>query len=184
MHVRTYDRLLELLLKDPYSIEIPSLARKLEEYSDFKCSKDIELLKGVWELKWSSSKIPFLKYSSFYENLQILDPFTLKGMNLLKPKNLNYIIGTSILIDIKIINDIRIQADFTNAGIIGPKFLSKKIKILKKFKKPQRGFLDITYLRDDIRICRGDKGTLFVLLRYKNEHLFNEFIECYEKFKI
>ena len=85
--------LLNLLLKSPNSDKIQSIAEQLEVDHHFSFSKDKNDLKGVWELRWSSSNSPFLKYSPFIENLQIIDPFNLNGLNLLKPrgiKSINY----------------------------------------------------------------------------------------------
>ena len=78
--------LLNLLLKSPNSEKINAMAEHLEVDHNFSYSKDINDLEGVWELRWSSSNSPFLKYSPFIDNLQILDPFNLNGLNLLKPK--------------------------------------------------------------------------------------------------
>ncbi len=86
------DQLLNLLLKSPNSDEIQSIAEKLEIDHNFSFSKDRNDLQGVWELRWSSSNNPFLKYSPFIDNLQILDPFNLNGLNLLKPRGLNQLL--------------------------------------------------------------------------------------------
>ena len=79
------DDLLNLLLKSPNSEIIRTIAEQLEIDHNFSFSKDRNDLQGVWELRWSSSNSPFLKYSPFIDNLQILDPFNLNGLNLLKP---------------------------------------------------------------------------------------------------
>ena len=92
------DDLLNLLLKSPNSESISTITEQLEIGHNFSFSKDRNNLKGVWELRWSSSNSPFLKYSPFIDNLQILDPFNLNGLNLLKPRGINSIIGTGILI--------------------------------------------------------------------------------------
>ena len=94
------DDLLNLLLKSPNSESIQTIAEQLEIeiYHNFSFSKDRNDLQGVWELRWSSSNSPFLKYSPFIDNLQILDPLNLNGLNLLKPRGIKSIIGTGILI--------------------------------------------------------------------------------------
>ena len=92
------DDLLNLLLKSPNSGSIRNLAEELEIDHNFSFSKDRNDLQGVWELRWSSSNSPFLKYSPLIDNLQILDPLNLNGLNLLKPKGIKSIIGTGILI--------------------------------------------------------------------------------------
>ncbi|WP_342665522.1 PAP/fibrillin family protein [Prochlorococcus marinus] len=50
-------------------------------------------------------------------------------------------------------------------------------------KKEQKGWLDITYLSNDLRICRGDKGTLFILRKKSDEKLFKRFQGFIEKIK-
>ena len=77
------DDLLNLLLKSPNSESIKTIAEQLEIDHNFIFSKNRNDLEGVWELRWSDSKSPFLKFSPFIDNLQILDPFNLNGLNLL-----------------------------------------------------------------------------------------------------
>ena len=168
-------RLIKLLFDKPNSKDILLLAKKLERKSNFTLSGDIENLKGIWELRWSSSNAPFLNYSPLVDNLQILDPSESNGMNLIKPRGINSIIGTGILANLEPINQIRIGVQFTHAGLIGPKIGLKKLRAITKIKKEQKGWLDITYLSNNLRICRGDKGTLFILKRRQNEKLFNKF---------
>ena len=91
------DDLLNLILKSPNSESIKTIAEQLEVDHNFSFSKDRNDLKGVWELRWSSSNSPFLKYSPFIDNLQILDPFNLNGLNLLKPRGIRSIIGLSLI---------------------------------------------------------------------------------------
>ena len=157
------DDLLNLLLKHPNAESIQTIAEQLEFDHNFSFSKDRDDLQGVWELRWSSSKSPFLKYSPFIDNLQILDPFNLNGLNLLKPKGIKSIIGTGILTRLNYINEKKIGVKFTHAGVIGPKFGRKNIKAMKEINNEQLGWLEITYLSNKLRICRGDKGTLFAV---------------------
>ena len=169
------DDLLNLILKSPNSECIKTIAEQLEIDHSFSFSKDKNDLQGVWELRWSSSNSPFLNYSPFIDNLQILDPFNLNGLNLLKPKGIKSIIGTGILIRLYYINEKKIGVKFTYAGVIGPKFGRKNIKAMKEINNEQLGWLEITYLSDNLRICRGDKGTLFVLRKINSPTLFNNF---------
>ena len=176
------DYLLNLLLKSPNSERIKTISEQLEINHNFSFRKDRNDLQGVWELRWSSSNSPFLKFSPFIDNLQILDPLNLNGLNLLKPKGIKSIIGTGILIRLYYINEKKIGVKFTYAGVIGPKFGRKNIKAMKEINNEQLGWLEITYLSDNLRICRGDKGTLFILRKknlptlYKN---FKEFMKIY-----
>ena len=82
------DDLLNLLLKSPNSVKIKDIAQQLEIDHNFSHSKDKNNLEGVRELRLSSSNSPFLRYSPFIDNLHILDPFDLNGLNLLKPRGI------------------------------------------------------------------------------------------------
>ena len=177
----TESKLLEILIDKPNSKDISSMAIKLESNSNFNLKSDIEKLKGIWELRWSSSNAPFLGYSPLVDNLQILNPSKSNAMNLLKPRGINGIIGTGIVAELYPLNEIRVGVKFTHAGLIGPNLGFKKIKALAQIKRDQKGWLDITYLSKNLRICRGDKGTLFALIRRKNEKLFNNFEEFMKK---
>ena len=168
--METENDLLNLLLKSPNSESIRNFAEQLEIDHNFSFTKDRNDLQGVWELRWSSSNSPFLKYSPFIDNLQILDPLNLNGLNLLKPRGIKSIIGTGILIRLNYINEKKIGVKFTHAGVIGPKFGRKNIKAMKEINNEQLGWLEITYLSNKLRICRGDRGTLFVLRKINSSN--------------
>ena len=176
------NKLINLLFKKQKSSEIHNLAKKLEKASKFNIKNDLQTLTGIWELRWSSSSAPFLSYSPLINNLQILDPINSLGLNLLKPRGIKSIIGTGIVAEINPISEIRIGVKFTYAGIIGPKFGNRNIKALAEIKKEQTGWLDITYLSKKLRICRGDKGTLFILNKINDESLFYKFQEFAKEF--
>ena len=177
----TESKLLKILSEKPNSKDISSLAIKLESNSKFNLKSDIEKLKGIWELRWSSSNAPFLTYSPLIDNLQILNPSKSNAMNLLKPRGINGIIGTGIVAELNPINEIRVGVKFTYAGFLGPNIGITKLKALAQIKREQKGWLDITYLSKNLRICRGDKGTLFTLVRRNNEKLFTNFEEFMKK---
>ena len=46
---------------------------------------------------------------------------------------------------------------------------------MKEINNEQLGWLEITYLSNRLRICRGDKGTLFVLRKVDIPNLFMKF---------
>tara|TARA_B100000900_G_scaffold411109_1_gene430143 strand:+ start:576 stop:1121 length:546 start_codon:yes stop_codon:yes gene_type:complete len=174
--------LINLLLNSPNSNEIYNYATKLEKDSKFNIKNDIQNLTGIWELRWSSSRSPFLRYSPLIDNLQILDPINSIGLNLLKPKGIKSIIGTGIISELNPLSNIKIGVKFTYAGLIGPKLGKREIKALAEIKKEQTGWLDITYLSMNLRICRGDKGTLFVLNKINDVYLFNKFQEFIKQY--
>ena len=120
-------QLLELLLSKPNTIEIRNIAEELEKESNFTLSSNIDMLTGIWELRWSSSKAPFLNYSPLVDNLQILDPLNQYGLNLLKPRGINSIIGTGIVAKLRSLSEKKIGVNFTHAGIIGPYIGIRKI---------------------------------------------------------
>ena len=103
--METENDLLNLLLKSPNSESIRNIAEQLEIDHNFSFTKDRNDLKGVWELRWSSSNSPFFKYSPFIDNLQILDPLNLNGLNLIKPRGIKSIVGAGILIRLNYINE-------------------------------------------------------------------------------
>ena len=171
-------KLIEVLEHTPKSNQIVELIKLAESESSVDITKQIDLLTGVWELKWSTSNSPFLNYSPLLDNLQILEPEKGRGLNLLRPKGFaGKQFSTNILASLEIIDQKRINVSFKKAGIIGPKLLGKKISFLSEIKKTQKGWLDTTVLSPDLRICKGYKGTTFALLK-RNDLSLTEFFNA------
>ena len=61
-----------------------ALIEQLERQRPADLRRDAALLRGVWELRWSSSALPYLAVAPWLENLQLLDPERGRGMNLLR----------------------------------------------------------------------------------------------------
>ena len=168
-------KLIEVLEHTPKSNQIVELIKLAENESSVDITKQIDLLTGVWELRWSTSNSPLLNYSPLLDNLQILEPKRSRGLNLLRPKGFaGKLFSTNILASLEIIDQKRINVSFKKAGIIGPKLLGKKISFLSEIKKTQKGWLDTTVLSPDLRICKGYKGTTFALLK-RNDLSLTEF---------
>ena len=168
-------KLIEVLEHTPKSNQIVELIKLAESESSVDITKQIDLLTGVWELRWSTSNSPLLNYSPLLDNLQILEPKRSRGLNLLRPKGFTgKLFSTNILASLEIIDQKRINVSFKKAGIIGPKLLDKKISFLSEIKKTQKGWLDTTVLSPDLRICKGYKGTTFALLK-RNDLSLTEF---------
>tara|TARA_Y100001968_G_C19019604_1_gene554503 strand:+ start:184 stop:591 length:408 start_codon:yes stop_codon:yes gene_type:complete len=129
----------------------------------------------VCELRWSSSKSPFLNYSTLLDNFQILDTEENRGLNFLCPKGfLGKILATNILAELEIIDQKRTNVSFKKAGIAGPRLFGKNICFLLEIKKTQKGCLDTTVLTNKLRVCRGYKGTTFALLK-RDDLLITDF---------
>ena len=159
-------KLIETLEQAPNSSKIFQLIKLAENESSVDIIKQVEQLIGVWELRWSSSKSPFLNYSPLLDNLQILDPVRGKGLNFLRPKGfLRNLLSTNILADLDIVDSKRLNVTFKKAGVIGPQILGKNIGFLSEIQKTQKGWLDTTVLTNKLRVCRGYKGTTFALLK-------------------
>tara|TARA_B100000029_G_scaffold411887_1_gene414406 strand:+ start:1293 stop:1823 length:531 start_codon:yes stop_codon:yes gene_type:complete len=168
-------KLIEVLEHTPKSNQIVELIKLAESESSVDITKQIDLLTGVWELKWSTSNSPFLNYSPLLDNLQILEPERNRGLNLLRTKVfVGKLLSTNIHASLEIVDQKRINVSFKKAGITGPKFLGKKISFLSEIKKTQKGWLDTTVLSPDLRICKGYKGTTFALLK-RNDLSLSEF---------
>ena len=168
-------KLIEVLEHTPKSNQIAELIKLAESESSVDITKQIDLLTGVWELKWSTSNSPFLNYSPLLDNLQILEPERNRGLNLLRTKVfVGKLLSTNIHASLEIVDQKRINVSFKKAGITGPKFLGKKISFLSEIKKTQKGWLDTTVLSPDLRICKAYKGTTFALLK-RNDLSLSEF---------
>ena len=168
-------KLTKILYQSPKSKKILNLIKLAENESSLNIIQQLDQLRGVWELRWSSSTSPFLNYSPLLDNLQILDPEKGRGLNFLRPKGfLGKFFTTNILAELDIINEKRTNVTFKKAGIIGPQFLGKNIGFMSEIKKTQKGWLDTTVLTNKLRVCRGYKGTTFALLK-REDLLIAEF---------
>ena len=159
-------KLLETLLQTPKSKKIEHLIKLSENESFVDIINQSDLLRGVWELRWSSSKSPLLNYSPILDNLQILDPNSRRGLNFLRPRGVfGNILATSILAELEIVDKKRTNVTFKKAGILGPHLFGKNIRFLSEIKRTQKGWLDTTILTNKLRVCRGYKGTTFALIK-------------------
>ena len=161
------EQLIEYLRLDPKNTQIPSLITEIESKQVVDLQSDVILLKGVWELRWSSSTQPWLKQASWLENLQALDPDQQKGVNLLR---LSGIVGSLAMIAVEAklsvnsLNQIGVQ--FERGGWLGPSLRNGwRPKLLSKINQSFPAWLDITVLDETLRICRGNAGTSFALLK-------------------
>ena len=54
---------------------------------------------------------------------------------------------------------------FQRGGWLGPSLAQRRLQWLRSVSQSFPAWLDITVLDADLRICRGNAGTLFALLR-------------------
>ena len=162
---------------------VRALIEKLEQEQPADLIRDQELLRGVWELRWSSSSLPYLAVAPWLENLQLLDPANGRGMNLLRLAGpLGPVAGIAVqaAIGIEPVADVsataaanepaigpsqRVSVRFQRGGWLGPRFGQGRLQLLREVKQSFPAWLDITVVDAEIRVCRGNAGTLFVLVR-------------------
>ena len=172
--------LLALLRQEPRGAanrqgeRVSQLCQELErdQPADLAAPGAVELLEGVWELRWSSSRQPYLAVGPWLENLQLLAPSQGRGMNLLRlPGGLAPLAGIAVEAAISVENNQRVQVRFQRGGWLGPQVGSGRLQLLRVVQQPFPAWLDITVLDQDLRICRGNAGTLFALLSRRDLQL-------------
>ncbi|KAK6254011.1 hypothetical protein QUC31_015731 [Theobroma cacao] len=133
---------------------VDQIARKLEAVSPTKEPLKSDLLNGKWVLIYTTSKSILQtqrpKFLRSTANYQAINTDTLRAQNMESWPFFN-----------------QVTADLTplNARKVAVKFDSFKIGGLIPIRAPgrARGELEITYLDEELRISRGDKGNLFIL---------------------
>jgi hypothetical protein len=136
--------------------------------ADLTAPGALELLEGVWELRWSSSSQPYLAVAPWIENLQLLAPSQGRGMNLLRlPGPFAALAGIAVeaALTVEAGSRQRVQVRFQRGGWLGPRLGDSRLQLLRGVRQPFPAWLDITVLDQELRLCRGNAGTLFALLR-------------------
>lgn len=134
--------------------------------ADLAAPGSLALLEGVWELRWSSSSQPYLAVGPWIENLQLLAPSQGRAMNLLRlPGALAPLAGIAVEAAITVESSQRVQVRFQRGGWLGPRLGPLRMQLLRRVRQPFPAWLDITVLDEELRLCRGNAGTLFALLR-------------------
>ncbi len=162
--------LVSILQRTPNDPSIAERVSALEQSHPADLSRDSVLLEGVWDLRWSSSSQPWLRQAPWLENLQVLDPAQKRGCNLLRLRGPFGAIGAiSVQADLEVINEKRVEVKFRKGGWLGPSLPGiGQIKLLREVEQSFPAWLDITYLDQQLRICRGNAGTTFALLRHES----------------
>ena len=170
--------LIALLEQAPNSGRIAPLVAELERLQPADLTQQAAQLGGVWELRWSSSSQPWLKQSPWLENLQVLDLKHQRGCNLLRLRGSLQDVGAiRVEASLKLVDHKRVQIEFQRGGWVGPRLLGhKRLAVMRAVTQSFPAWLDITVLDDQLRICKGNAGTTFALLRLKkHEHLNHYF---------
>lgn len=126
----------------------------------------------MWELRWSSSQQPYLAVAPWLENLQCLAPSQGRGMNLLRlPGPLSSLAGIAVEAAVSIQTKDpttplqRVEVRFQRGGWLGPSLGNSRLQWLRRVSQSFPAWLDITVLDEELRVCRGNAGTVFALLR-------------------
>ncbi|WP_115126285.1 PAP/fibrillin family protein [Synechococcus sp. GEYO] len=161
------NELIRRLKEQPDDGSIPDLVVAAEANSDVDLSRDLALLKGVWELRWSSATQPWLKQVNWLENIQILDPVNSRGMNLLRLSGpLGEVAAVTVEAEISTGGANRVGVRFRKGGWRGPALPGgRRLELFKTVNQSFPAWLDITALTNELRICRGNAGTTFALLK-------------------
>jgi len=171
--------LLQLLQQEPrgsanrHGDRIKVLIDALEQAQPVDLSRPeaLEQLEGVWELRWSSSNQPYLAVAPWLENLQCLTPSQGRGMNLLRLSGpLAALAGIAVEASIAVVPaeqppSQRVEVRFRRGGWLGPTLGASRLQWLRNVNQSFPAWLDITVLDANLRVCRGNAGTLFALTR-------------------
>lgn len=174
-HAAARAELLALLQPGAQAVDparVRALIETLERSQPADLSRDRDLLTGVWELRWSSSRLPYLAVAPWLENLQILDPGRGRGMNLLRLTGpLGPVAGIAVQAELTLVSASegqpaqRVGVRFQRGGWLGPRLGDRRLSLLREVNQSFPAWLDITVLDERLRVCRGNAGTLFALLR-------------------
>jgi len=165
------DALVRLLNDRPNDPSVAQGIRTVEAEHPANLSQDGSLLAGVWELRWSSASQPWLRQSPWLNNLQILDPSNRRACNLLMLRGpLEALGGISVEAELDAIDTTRVAVRFLRGGWLGPRRPGEQaFKLMRDVKQSFPAWLDITVLDQQLRICRGNAGTTFALLRREDK---------------
>ncbi|XP_071724959.1 probable plastid-lipid-associated protein 4, chloroplastic [Rutidosis leptorrhynchoides] len=150
--IEPLDRGADASIEDQQRID--QIARKLEAVNPTKEPLKSDLLNGKWELIYTTSKSILQterpKILRSVRNFQAINTDVLRAQNMESRPFFNQVTA-----NLTPLNSRKVAVQFDTFKILG----------LIPVKAPgrARGELEITYLDEDLRVSRGDKGNLFVL---------------------
>ena len=166
---------------------ILSAIDQLEDYNPTpRPLEAAELLNGDWRLLYTTSRallnldgFPLLKLGQIYQSIRVKES---KIYNIAELYGLPYLEGiVSVAAKFEATSERRVQVKFERSilglrrliGYESPIEFINEIESGKKFvavdfkieAREQQGWLDVTYLDNDLRIGRGNEGSVFVLTK-------------------
>ena len=166
---------------------ILSAIAQLEDYNPTpRPVEAAELLNGDWRLLYTTSRallnldgFPLLKLGQIYQSIRVEQS---KIYNIAELYGLPYLEGiVSVAAKFEPTSERRVQVKFERSilglrsliGYESPVKFINEIESGKKFTaidfgieaREQQGWLDVTYLDSDLRIGRGNEGSVFVLTK-------------------
>jgi hypothetical protein len=166
---------------------ILSAIAQLEDYNPTpRPVEAAELLNGDWRLLYTTSRallnldgFPLLKLGQIYQSIRVEES---KIYNIAELYGLPYLEGiVSVAAKFEPTSERRVQVKFERSilglrsliGYESPVKFINEIESGKKFTavdfgieaREQQGWLDVTYLDSDLRIGRGNEGSVFVLTK-------------------
>ncbi len=176
-----------LLASEVDRVQILSLVEQLEDSNPTpKPLQALDLLEGDWRLLYTSSKgilgldrFPLLALGQVYQCIRIAEA---KIYNIAEIISVPFLEGlVSVAARFEKVSDVRVNVKFERSIIGLQKFLgynspSKLIQEIEKGKKflpldfsiesrEQQGWLDFTYLDENLRLGRGNEGNIFILTK-------------------
>lgn len=171
-------------------IEKVSILSKITQLEDLNPTPNpvetLELLEGDWRLLYTSSRgllgierIPLVQLGQIY---QCIRTSPARVYNIAEVVGLPWLEGlVTVCAKFEPVSKRRVNVKFERSivglqrflGYSSPKSLIEEIEAGKKFlpldskiaNREQQGWLDITYLDQDLRIGRGNEGSVFVLAK-------------------
>ncbi|YAI82189.1 MAG: PAP/fibrillin family protein [cyanobacterium endosymbiont of Rhopalodia sterrenbergii] len=178
-----------LLATEMDRVRVLSALEQLEDHNPIPQTLEAkELLDGNWRLLYTTSKgilgldrLPVLQLGQIYQCLRMADG---KLYNIAEIIGVPFLEGlVSVIARFEVVSDRRVNVKFERyiigsqrlLGYRSPNQLIQDIEAGKKFfpldfsieSQEQQGWLEITYLDDDLRVARGNEGNVFVLSKEK-----------------
>jgi hypothetical protein len=174
-----------LLATDTDKVNILSAVERLEDYNPHPSPlQQLDLLEGDWRLLYTTSnsilglgRFPVVQLGQIYQCIRTAEA---KLYNIAELVGVPFLEGiVSVSASFEAVSDRRVNVNFERS-IIGSQRLmgysspSKMIQELESGKKyfpldfsldnrDQKGWLEITYLDENLRIGRGNEGNVFIL---------------------